>query len=98
MNIVSTMPTKEDRIYIRVTDEIKEKFKIVAEHRGLKMSALLHSLVVKTVREEEREYPLLFSANKEREPDAFKKSTEFIEVEDRGKLDDDSLIHKKKIA
>jgi hypothetical protein len=52
--------TKEERIYIRITPEIKEEFAMVADHRGLKMSTLLHFLIVKAIREEKAEYPQLF--------------------------------------
>lgn len=44
--------TKDDRIYVRVSSDIKEEFKEIAEYRGLKPSTLLHSLIVKTIHEE----------------------------------------------
>lgn len=63
MTIVSTMgTTKNDRIYVRVNDEIKDDFERVAAYRGLKMSALLHSLMVKTINEQREKTPQLFSA------------------------------------
>lgn len=55
------MVTKDDRIYIRITTQIKEDFEKVAEYRGLKSSALLHSLIVKTINDAKREYPELFN-------------------------------------
>jgi antitoxin component of RelBE/YafQ-DinJ toxin-antitoxin module len=52
--------TKNDRVYVRVNDEIKEDFETVAEYRGLKTSALLHSLIVKTIHEQRELTPLIF--------------------------------------
>ncbi len=43
---------KNDRIYVRVSKEIKADFETVAAYRGLKTSALLHSLIVKTIHEQ----------------------------------------------
>jgi len=52
--------TKDDRLYVRVHSDIKRDFEILAEYRGLTPSALLHSMVVKTVREGREEKPALF--------------------------------------
>lgn len=60
MTIVSTMVTKDDRIYIRVTTQIKEEFEKVAEYRGLKPATLLHSLIVKAIHETRKENPEIF--------------------------------------
>lgn len=66
MTIVTTMATtKDERLYVRVKAEIKTDFEAVADYRGLTPSALLHSLVVKTVREARKEIPEIFSENKE---------------------------------
>jgi antitoxin component of RelBE/YafQ-DinJ toxin-antitoxin module len=61
MTIVSTMATtKDDRIYVRVTSEIKDDFEAVAEFRGLKTSTFLHSLIVKAIHETKKESPEIF--------------------------------------
>lgn len=51
---------KEIRINVRTTEQIKQDLEIAAELKGLTVSALVNSLVVKTIREE-----------KDREPKAF---------------------------
>ena len=62
MTVVSTMATtKDERIYVRVNAEIKEEFKKLAEFRGLDPSAILHSFIVRTVREAKVENPEIFS-------------------------------------
>lgn len=53
--------TKDERIYIRVTEEIRDEFDAVAEYRGLNRSALLHSLIVRTIRETKKEAPEIFN-------------------------------------
>lgn len=61
MTIVSTMvKTKDNRIYVRVSSDIKEDFKRIAEYRGLKTSSLLHSLIVKTIHEEKERGAAIF--------------------------------------
>jgi hypothetical protein len=65
MTIVSTMVTKDDRIYIRVTTQIKEEFEKVAEYRGLKPATLLHSLIVKAIHETKKESPEVFKTSSE---------------------------------
>lgn len=52
--------SKEERIYVRVRSEIKDDFKATAELRGLKPSALIHSLMVKAIREEKDKSPVQF--------------------------------------
>jgi len=54
------MVTKDDRIYIRITSEIKEDFEKVAEYQGLKSATLLHSLIVKSINETKRKNPEAF--------------------------------------
>lgn len=51
---------KEIRINVRTTEQIKADLEITARLKGLTVSALVNSLVVKAIREE-----------KEREPQAF---------------------------
>ncbi|HEX8289782.1 MAG TPA: hypothetical protein VF556_17505 [Pyrinomonadaceae bacterium] len=61
MTFVSTMADqKGERIYIRVSEKIRDEFDIVAEHRGLTRSGLLHSLIVKTIHETKKEAPEIF--------------------------------------
>jgi post-segregation antitoxin (ccd killing protein) len=52
--------TKEVRINVRTTEQIKRDLEITARLRGITVSALVNSQVVKAIREE-----------KEREPQAF---------------------------
>jgi hypothetical protein len=51
---------KEVRINVRTSEQIKRDLEITAELRGITVSSLVNSLVVKAIREE-----------KEREPQAF---------------------------
>ncbi|MGC2237626.1 MAG: hypothetical protein WA584_15795 [Pyrinomonadaceae bacterium] len=66
MTIVNTMVTKDDRIYIRITTQIKEEFERVAEYRGLKPATLLHSLIVKAIHETRKENPEVFNNSTEK--------------------------------
>ena len=59
------MVIKDDRIYIRITTQIKEDFEKVAEYQGLKSSSLLHSLIVKTINDAKKKYPELFTDSAE---------------------------------
>ena len=64
MTIVSTMASnKNDRVYVRVNEEIKGDFEVVASYRGLNTSALLHSLMVKTIHEQRELTPHIFIEN-----------------------------------
>ena len=56
--------TKDERLYVRVKSDIKTDFEAIADYRGLTPSALLHSLIVKTVREARKESPEIFPNNK----------------------------------
>jgi hypothetical protein len=60
-NIVPTVKTKF--LQIRISEDIKADLQVVAELRGLSTSALIHSLIVKTVREEKNREPRAFQAN-----------------------------------
>ncbi len=61
MTFVSTMAqTKDDRIYIRVSEQNRIDFDLVAEHKGLTRSGFLHSLVVKAIYEARKETPEIF--------------------------------------
>jgi antitoxin component of RelBE/YafQ-DinJ toxin-antitoxin module len=66
MTIVNTMATvKDDRIYVRVSSNIKLDFELVAAYRGLTPSAMLHSFIVKTIHEARQESPQIFERGKE---------------------------------
>lgn len=54
------MVNKNDRIYIRITTQIKEDFEKVAHYRGLKSANLLHSLIVGAINEMKKENPDFF--------------------------------------
>lgn len=61
MTIVNTMATvKDDRIYVRVSSDIKQDFELVAAYRGLTPSAMLHSFMVKTIHEAREKTPQIF--------------------------------------
>lgn len=64
INNVMTAKLKGTFIQFRVTDDIKHDLQIVAELRGLTMSSLLHSLMVKTIREEKDREPRAFNGHK----------------------------------
>ena len=59
-----TLDADEERLNLRIRAELKRDLRIAAELRGLKMSTLIHTLIVSVVREE-----------KERDPKAFAKKT-----------------------
>lgn len=68
MTIVSTMATtKDDRIYVRVSTEVKEEFEAVAEFEGLKPATLLHSLIVNRIYKVKKENPEAFNSPKKSE-------------------------------
>ena len=54
------MANKNDRIYIRITTEIKEQFEKVAEYQGLKSATLLHTLIVKAINDAKKKTPEIF--------------------------------------
>lgn len=56
----SESKTKDDRIYIRITSEIKADFELIAAYRGLKSSTLLHSMIVNLIHEEKAKRPQIF--------------------------------------
>jgi antitoxin component of RelBE/YafQ-DinJ toxin-antitoxin module len=61
-NIVRTV--KKSWLQIRINDDIKKDLKIVAELRGLSASALLHSIIVRMIREEKILSPEAFKARR----------------------------------
>lgn len=60
MNVVVTDKLKERWLQIRIDEEVKANAKITARLRGLSLSALVHSLLVKAIREEKDRDPLSF--------------------------------------
>ena len=51
---------KDNRIYVRLSSDIKQQFEMVAAYRGLTPSAMLHSFIVKTVHEAREQFPQIF--------------------------------------
>ena len=62
-NIVPTL-MKEKWLQIRINETIKDDLKVVAELHGLSVSALIHSLIVKMIREEKHITPHAFERQK----------------------------------
>jgi len=71
MTIVRTMANgknrtktanKNDRIYVRLNEQVKRDFELIAAYRGLKTSALIHSLIVQTIHKAREEKPELFKS------------------------------------
>lgn len=60
MNVVVTDQIKGKWLQIRIDEDIKADVKVVAKLRGLSMSALVHSMLVKAVREEKAVSPDAF--------------------------------------
>jgi hypothetical protein len=58
-NIVRT-DVKTKFLQIRISEEIKNDLQVVAELRGLSTSALIHSLIVRTIRAEKEHDPRAF--------------------------------------
>jgi hypothetical protein len=59
------MVIKNDRIYIRITTQVKEDFEKVANYHGLKSATFLHSLMVKEINQMKKENPDLFKDSAE---------------------------------
>lgn len=52
---------KEIRINVRTSEQIKRDLEITAELRGITVSSLVNSLVVKAIREEKEREPAAFA-------------------------------------
>lgn len=52
--------TKETRLNLRITEELREDIETLAEYHGLAMSSYAHSLLVKSVRMAKQEYAEAF--------------------------------------
>jgi hypothetical protein len=98
MTIVSTMVTvKDDRIYVRVSSDIKLDFEMVAAYRGLTPSAMLHSFIVKTIHDARQESPQIFK--RVGEPENIATESEKLDrvmTLDEAKADDKKKKDKKK--
>lgn len=62
MNLVRTMAkkTKDYAIQFRVTEDVREDLIRLAEMSGLSVSALIHSTIVRLIREAKTQYPEAF--------------------------------------
>lgn len=88
---------KDDRIYVRVSSDIKKEFEIVATNRGLTPSAMLHSFIVKMIHEARRESPQIFNRGAEEKnqtPETEK--LDKVMMLDEAKADDKKKKDKKK--
>lgn len=65
------MPTKDDRVHLRIEETVKDEAEAVALLRGLKLSSLVHNLLVEAINKERSERPALFvdALSKIREPE-----------------------------
>jgi antitoxin component of RelBE/YafQ-DinJ toxin-antitoxin module len=54
---------KDNRIYVRLSSDVKKEFELVAAYQGLTPSAMLHSFIVKTVREAKEQSPQIFKSS-----------------------------------
>ena len=92
------MVTKNDRIYIRIATQIKEDFEKVAEYRGLKSAALLHSLIVKAINDAKKENPDLFkdSAKKSKKREIPVMTLEEAIADDKKKQEKEKKTKKNK--
>lgn len=60
MNYLMAENTRDEQLHVRLKPDVKEDLRIVAETRGLTMSALVYSLIVQTIRAEKSADPTLF--------------------------------------
>jgi hypothetical protein len=88
---------KDDRIYVRVSSEIKADFEIVAAYRGLTPSAMLHSFIVKTIHEARQESPQIFKRGAEEDNKGSEsEKLDKVMTLDEAKADDKKKKDKKK--
>lgn len=59
--VMTTIKAKDAFLQIRIREDVKQDLAIVAELRGLSMSALINTLVVKMIRDEKELSPGAFS-------------------------------------
>lgn len=79
--------SKEIRINVRTTEQIKNDLQITAELRGLSVSALVNSLVVRAIREE-----------KDREPSAFRETKKQPESQTKDEIRQDNGFNVKNMS
>lgn len=100
MTIVETMAkVKDDRIYVRLSSDIKKEFEMVAAYQGLTPSAMLHSFIVKTVHEAKQASPQIFKRGAEIENKTAESENKTPETENLDKvmtLDEAKADDKKK--
>lgn len=63
MNYFVVAKTKDDHLHIRLKPSVKEDLKTLAELRGMTMSGLVYSMIVRAIREEKMQFPALFAAH-----------------------------------
>lgn len=54
-------PNKDDRIHLRIQESIKDDALAVANLRGLKLSSLIHNLLVEAINKEKSDRPALLA-------------------------------------
>lgn len=60
MNYFVMVKNREDQLHIRLSPTVKKDLRVVAELRGMTMSGLVYSLIVRTIREEREADPHAF--------------------------------------
>jgi antitoxin component of RelBE/YafQ-DinJ toxin-antitoxin module len=65
-NVMTTSKAKDAFLQIRIREEVKQDLAVLAELRGLSMSALINSLIVKAIREEKNADPIAFRQKPEK--------------------------------
>ncbi|HEX7313256.1 MAG TPA: hypothetical protein VF297_05020 [Pyrinomonadaceae bacterium] len=63
---VLPMGTQDERLHIRVKPDLKEDSKVLAEIRGLTLSALIHFLLAREVQEARKNDPAEFERVRKR--------------------------------
>ena len=57
----SDMPTKDDRVHLRIEESIKDEAKAVARLQGLNLSSLVNHLLAEAINKEKSERPDLLA-------------------------------------
>jgi antitoxin component of RelBE/YafQ-DinJ toxin-antitoxin module len=88
---------KDDRIYVRISSDVKLDFELVAAYQGLTPSAMLHSFIVKTIHEAKQASPQIFKreAEEEENKSAESENSEKVMTLDEAKADDKKKGNKK---
>lgn len=62
MPYLYNVPTKKEvLVTVRISEKVRDQFKIACELRGASMSSLLHQFIVRTIREEKDLTPSAFA-------------------------------------